>query len=190
MTLNNVPNFKAGLRPWEKATQLAQAVRKEWGLGSEPVSNHYLAGFLRTNKNVFSHSTAKTGVPFPVARRSVKGNAVNLFIDRHPATSRRFAASRLLGEWLSAHGAAERLIPAADAKTAQQQFQRAFAQELLCPYEALRDHLQTEHPSSERIDEAADYFGVSPLLVRTTMVNKQYYCQRLLEKPSNQKAAE
>ena len=173
LTLNKAPSYKKVLRPWEKGAQLAQTARKEWSLGKDPVSNDYLAGFLRTPKTVFSRYTQETTAPFPVALRNARGDALNVYIGKHPTTSRRFAASRLLGQWLDAHGATERLIPAADAKTAQQQFQRAFAQEFLCPFEALLDRLQTEYPSQERIDEAADYFGVSPLLVRTTMVNKR-----------------
>ena len=172
-TLQKPPTYRRGMRPWEKGAQLAHTARKEMGLINEPVSNAYLAGFLQTPRNVFSRSTTETGMPFPLALRSAKGDVVNVYIDRHPTTSRRFAASRLLGQWLSANGDTERLIPAVDAKTAQQQFQRAFAQEFLCPFEALRDRLQTDHPSADRIEEAAEYFGVSPLLVRTTMVNKR-----------------
>jgi Zn-dependent peptidase ImmA (M78 family) len=69
------------------------------------------------------------------------------------------------------NGETERLIPVAEAKTAQQQFQRAFAQEFLCPYDALVNRLQTERPTPEDIEEAAEHFGVSPLLIKTTLVN-------------------
>lgn len=93
------------------------------------------------------------------------------YLGKYPGTSRRFAACRLLGQWLERDGDTERLIPVAEAKTAQQQFQRAFAQEFLCPYGALMNRLQSDQPTPEDIDEAADHFGVSPLLVRTTLVN-------------------
>jgi Zn-dependent peptidase ImmA (M78 family) len=66
----------------------------------------------------------------------------------------------------------ERLIPETDAKTSRQQFQRAFAQEFLCPFEALKETINLDHPDEECIAKAADRFGVSPLLVRTTLVNK------------------
>jgi hypothetical protein len=167
------PSYKKSSRPWEKGMALAQITREEMGIGNEPVSNSHLAGALRTNKNVFSRSSSKALAPLPIAIRTLQGDNLNFYIGRQPATSRRFAASRLLGQWLDSQGQTERLIPIADPKTAQQQFQRAFAQEFLCPFEVLRDRLQTDYPSPERIEEAAEYFGVSPLLVRTTLVNKR-----------------
>ena len=76
-----------------------------------------------------------------------------------------------MGDYLY-HANGDRLIPATEARTSRQQFQRAFAQEFLCPIEALQEKIQTDQPDEEDIAEAADHFGVSPLLVRTTLVNK------------------
>jgi len=56
------------------------------------------------------------------------------------ATGRRFALARLVGDHLYAH-AADRVLPATDAGTARQKFQRAFAQALLCPFDTLRERL-------------------------------------------------
>ena len=67
----------------------------------------------------------------------------------------------------------ERLLPATMAKTSRQKFQRAFAQEFLCPVEALIQTIGTSHPEDEEIEAAAKHFHVSPLLVRTTLVNHQ-----------------
>ncbi|MDD3449040.1 MAG: hypothetical protein PHF72_08440, partial [Gammaproteobacteria bacterium] len=68
--------------------------------------------------------------------------------------------------------AGDRLLPATDARTARQKFQRAFAQEFLCPFTALSDFLGSTEPTDDRIEEAADLFNVSPLLVKTTLVNR------------------
>jgi Zn-dependent peptidase ImmA (M78 family) len=57
-------------------------------------------------------------------------------------------------------------------KTYRQKYQRAFAQELLCPYSALVSWLNTVQPNEEAISQAAEYFSVSPLLVQTVLVNK------------------
>ena len=46
------------------------------------------------------------------------------------------------------------------------------AQELLCPYAGLLEKIQTEQPDDDDIAEAAEFFHVSPLLVKTTLVNK------------------
>src|SRR5207249_11948004 len=86
------------------------------------------------------------------------------------STSRRFAASRLLGDYLG-FANQERLLPATHAKTARQKFQRSFAQEFLCPIDALLEKIQTTQPNEDDISEAATHFHVSPLTIRTTLVN-------------------
>ena len=52
----------------------------------------------------------------------------------------------------------------------RQQFQRAFAQEFLCPYDALREVVGGS-PSVDDIEYAADYFAVSTWVVVCAFVN-------------------
>ena len=65
----------------------------------------------------------------------------------------------------------ERLLPATDSKTGRQKFQRAFAQEFLCPFDDLMSHFDGDAPIDDAIDESAEYFDVSPRLVETALVN-------------------
>ncbi len=172
LTLNTKVHYPKIARPWEKAALLARAARTEWNLGDEPVSNMHLGDFFRTPPKVFfPRPKAVESAPMSLGLRTAKGDRLDMYLGRNPGTSRRFAASRLLGQWLEMNGETDRLIPVADAKTAQQQFQRAFAQEFLCPYDALVNRLQTERPTPEDIEEAAEHFGVSSLLIKTTLVN-------------------
>ena len=165
-----MPRYRKGMRPWERASLLARKARAEWNLDNEPISNMRLADLFRINDKLFSRPKTVPEVPMSLGLHNTD-NSLDVYLAKRPGTSRRFSACRVLGQWLEAEGNTERLIPVAEAKTAQQQFQRAFAQEFLCPYEALMDRLQTDRPTAEDIDEAAEYFGVSPLLVRTTLVN-------------------
>jgi len=66
----------------------------------------------------------------------------------------------------------ERLLPATAAKTSRQKFQRSFAQEFLCPSKALLERLGSSPPEDEDIENAAQYFEVSPLLVRSKLANE------------------
>ena len=85
-------------------------------------------------------------------------------------TSRRFALARLVGDHVYSD-AQEILLPATHAKTVRQKFQRAFAQHFLCPIDDLLGFLNTDDPDDEMIEDAADEFDVSPLMIKTTLVN-------------------
>lgn len=172
----NMPQLKASIqhdtkaRPWQQAAALARIARIEWGLGKEPVSNEKLADLMGVAPEYFSdRKTAPT--PMPIVLRTGSNGGFYLYLNSEWSTSRRFACSRLLGDYLYQTNH-ERLIPATEAKTSRQQFQRAFAQEFLCPFDALLEKIQTEDPGEDDFQEAAGFFDVSPWVVQTTLVNK------------------
>jgi hypothetical protein len=163
-------NLAPGERPWRRASLIAGKARQKWGFGSEPISNRKLAELLGTSDKAFKIE-GEVRTPVPIAFRRGSDKDIDLFFHSLRSTGRRFAAGRLLGDHCS-FAPSERLIPETEAKTSRQQFQRAFAQEFLCPFKALVEKIQTDHPNEDDISEAADHFGVSPLMVRTTLVNK------------------
>lgn len=159
-----------GDRPWRRASAIAKEARAAWGLDAGPISDRKLADLVGTSRSAFTNS-GEARIAVPVAFRRGSDKEVNLFFHRLTSTSHRFAVGRLLGDHCS-FAPTERLIPETGAKTSRQQFQRAFAQEFLCPFDALLEKIQTQNPIAEDIEEAANHFGVSPLMVRTTLVNK------------------
>jgi hypothetical protein len=84
--------------------------------------------------------------------------------------NRRFSLLRIVADHLYAP-ASDHLLPVTKARTARQKFQRAFSQEFLCPSQELIEFMGNEF-SDDRLDDAAVYFNVSPLLVKSTLVNK------------------
>lgn len=168
--LSTKPRYPANLRPWQRATTLAKIARDQWGLGKKPITNKQLADLLGTKPGIFT-SRQKPLAPLSLAVRSRKTGDFDFYLDSSWSTTRRFACGRLLGDHLDLQGN-ERLIPSTDAKTARQQFQRAFAQEFLCPINALLEKIQTDDPDEDDVAEAAKHFDVSPLMIRTTLVNK------------------
>lgn len=168
--LKQKPRYTREMRPWERAKKLAHAARKEWQMDSAMVSNKQLSDCLQISAKAFADRSEKAAVAMPLALRDSEDGA-SFYFNSARETSRRFAATRLLGHWLEKAGKTERLIPATEAKTSGQQFQRAFAQEFLCPFDELMDRLPKGRRSADDIDDAAAHFGVSPLMVRTTLVN-------------------
>jgi len=129
-----------------------------------------MAELLHTSPALFDGGTRGT-TPMALGLRDVGGGPVTLYLNRSHPTSRRFAVGRLIGDVLLQPGDG-RLIPATSARTARQQFQRAFAQELLCPFNALIQRVPSGQPDEDDIADAAAYFGVSTRLVEATLVNR------------------
>ena len=160
----------AAAYPWQVASILANQARDEWGLGAKPIRNKGLADLLSTSSNnLFGAFVPRAKTPFAI--RNGRNGHLDVYLHSPIPASRRFALCRLIGDQLLSNDK-ERLVPATHARTVRQKFQRAFAQEFLCPYPALRERLQTDKATEDDIIEAAQYFHVSPLLVKTTLVNK------------------
>jgi Zn-dependent peptidase ImmA (M78 family) len=165
------PKFDSGLhRPWEKGTELARIARSRWGLDDKPITDKQLANLVEAAPALFTYaSSAVTRIPIGVKKGS--NGTFDVYLESLQPTNRRFTMCRMIGDHLYFTNS-EKVLPATHAKTARQKFQRAFAQEFLCPIDALRGQLKASPPDEDDISEAAKHFQVSPLLVRTTLVNK------------------
>ncbi len=93
-------------------------------------------------------------------------------------SGRRFTLARLVADYLEPYQN-EPLLPATSAKTSRQKFQRAFAQEFLCPFDELTRFLGVVDPGDDDINltdddikYAARHFEVSPRTIKITLVNK------------------
>lgn len=161
--------FKDGM-PWERGRILAHAARSAWGLGDSKLSDRDVSEILGIGEGALDNSNeALDHLPIGLAVRGVKADRWKLIFRRRSRTGRRFEAARLLGDRLVA-SIQDRWLPETDAKTARQKMQRAFAAEFLCPIASLKYWLQGNY-SSELIEEAGDYFGVSPLAIRSHLAN-------------------
>jgi hypothetical protein len=157
--------------PWERAAQAARVARALWHLDGAPVPDQRLAELVGAKADLIE------GPPSAQVKMSAAKWTRNdheewrlVLRSRWPA-GRRFELCRLIAAGLIAPEG-ELLLPATTARTSRQKFQRAFAQEFLCPFESLMERLRTSPPEDEDIEDAAAYFQVSPLLIRTTLVNK------------------
>ncbi len=163
--------WQAAGAPHERATEAARLARRLWNLdGAAPVTDKTLAEIVGADPKLLREPS---NIVIPAARRggSVRDPWRALLRSRY-REGRRFELCRLIADAAEV-AESERLLPATPAKTSRQKFQRAFAQEFLCPAEALIEVLGTSHPEDEEIEAAARHFQVSPLLVRTTLVNNR-----------------
>ena len=165
--------------PWQRASKLARYAREHWGLSNLPIGSKELGDLLKVNADVLTAEIpVLTRMPFAL-QGGVPGK-VDIYVNSARSTTCRFAISRVIGDYLNSK-TEERLIPATTAKTARQKFQRAFAQEFLCPFDSLMEKIQTSRPEDDDIAEAAKYFDVSPMMVTTTLVNHGVLEREVLE---------
>ena len=159
------PSTKRGRsKPWERAAEAAALARSKFGFGAGPVSNGRLEEILGAHIPV-SVDSGPTGVSGGLRDAGV----TKVLVSNSRVASQRFYFARLLG--LAVDLGDEPILPVSNAATAAQQFGRAFAQELLCPWAEL-DVFTDEHGTEEEaILDAADRYSVSEMMIATILVN-------------------
>lgn len=155
--------------PWEKAKVAADRARKFWDIGEGPVSNPKLAELSGIRESDLDDCTGKSRLPMSIGLR-VDGD-MKIYLNKHRPEGRRFALGRLLADQIFSAATTDHWFPVTDAKTSRQKFQRAFAQELLCPFRELREQIGNNDISEEFIEDTASQYFVSPLLIRSTLAN-------------------
>ncbi|MEW6712033.1 MAG: hypothetical protein AB1403_19575 [Candidatus Riflebacteria bacterium] len=158
--------------PWQQGEFVAGMMREALNLGNEPVHDATLNDIFSLPQQVMDNVPNAGQCPISAGYREGPANdLVNLFLPVKVKTSRRFAFLRIIGDHLR-YNTPDRLLAATDSKTARQKFQRSFAREFLCPFKGLMKVLGNEPLTDAKIEEAAEFYGVSPLAVTTTLVNK------------------
>jgi len=189
---------------WRLGVEAARALRVQAGLGSEPVEDGRLADLAAIRPLDLADNSSSRNifiVPFGIAarllgsvdwlRRQGKPEAgvsfaldqseteSSIFLRSHWRSGRRFELARLLADRivLPVPGT---LHVATRASTYRQKMQRAFAAELLCPFDAMDAMLGGDY-STEAQEDAASYFGVSEWVVRRQLVNHRRLAQEDLD---------
>jgi hypothetical protein len=155
--------------PWQRAEEAAKFARAQWSIPEKPVSNRQLKELFSLKNGLLTDSADKA--PMNIGfRNEDDNNNLKATLTSHYEANRRYGLLKIVaGHLFSPEN--DHLLPVTNAKTARQKFQRAFAQEFLCPSQALVQFLENDF-SDERIEDAASYFNVSPLLVKMTLTNK------------------
>ena len=163
--------------PTELGHQAALNIRKSWALDLNPLPSKLFTDHLGLSERFLNQNDSPLNSPIDFGIR--KSESVHCVIRGKWETSRRFALARLLGDCLYSPQE-DLLLPLTKAKTARQKFQRAFAQELLCPLEGIQEVLSNGSCAEERVETAAQYYNVSPMALHTTLVNRLGYPREVL----------
>lgn len=154
---------------WRHGYETARALRVACGLQSGPLPDQRLADLSGVSVQVLAASPSADRA-FAFSLDDESGKVGRIVLRPKWETGRRFELARLLGDRLTTGCLNERLLSATRAYTYRQKFQRAFAAELLCPFEALEEQMDGDYSADVR-EDAAHYFGVSERTVTTLLVN-------------------
>ena len=161
-----------GRQPWAKAEEVARMVRREWSLGDKPIRSRRLAELCGVPVSWIKKPSDVDRIPIPAGLRAHDDPvAVKAILKKRHSNARRFALARIIGDHLVTADD-EGMLPVTDAATDRQRFQRAFAQEFLCPFDALRNFLEDGDLDDDLMEEAAHHFEVSEIAIRSILVNK------------------
>lgn len=151
---------------WRLGYHAARTLREQYGLAQEPLPDKRLAELCAVSPEILQRAQ-RTPLAFALDDESDQSGRIVLR-SNYPS-GRRFELARLLGDRI-AGGLDERMIPVTSSHTYRQKLQRAFAAELLCPFEALESFLDGDYSDQAR-EDAAHHFKVSELTVWTLLVN-------------------
>ena len=158
--------------PWERARKAASIAREVWNLDG-PLPTRVLSDLFELSASELAEGGAHRAGKLSAAFR-YRNDPASMLVSwntRSPA-GRRFLLARLVADHLASR-LEEVLLPATKVTTSRQQFQRAFAQEFLCPYHSLKEMIDTDAPDEDDIEYAADHFDVSTWVVVCTLVNNR-----------------
>ncbi len=160
-----------GELPWMRGARLARELRQRWSIPFGPLSRENFEQLIGAHLPLRRASWTGRSQLLGGYRNGVTDGRTAVLMTKEREDSQRFYLARVIAAACVSRPE-EHFLAVTGAYTAFQKFERAFAQEFLCPWEAL-DMFINEHGTDEdAITEAAETFVVSERLVVATLVNK------------------
>ncbi len=155
---------------WRIGAATASALREQAGFGDQALDDRMLGDLAGISPAVFSSDKRTETLSWVFYPEHNRGRVA---IRALQPTGRRFDIARLVGDRLfnqSGFTAGEPLSPATRSYSYRQKAQRAFAAELLSPWESVQAMLGNDY-SGENQEQVAGHFTVSDWTIRTQIAN-------------------
>ena len=166
----NVPSYAS---PWVMAEAAATELRSKIGVTRGLLDHKNFADIFKARWNDLKSATATArNLPYGVRIGGETKSRVALQTSTSKPYIRRFELARQLGDAVWQKDADFGIV--SRSKSDRQKFQRAFAQNLLCPFEHLQREIDVNNPTPEAMEIAAKKFLVHPSVVRNQLVYKGY----------------
>lgn len=168
--LPQLPDRDDLVEPWRQAKADARVLRRNIDAGSGSVADETLAGLLGLRRETTEADVYAARRPATLLGL-IDQHRVKIVPRKRHAVARRFEMARLIGGYADAIMRDGNLwLVSTDSTTARQNYQRAFAAELLCPIDSLLEYLDGDLYVGA-IEDAAYEFAVSERVVEAQLVN-------------------
>ena len=162
-----VPASWGNVPAWRLGVDLAADVRRQAGLGHDPISNTRLAELAGMTADALTMLQSSAREWRPVSWVLQQNGNERIVFRTQRNESRRFDLARLIADRLfslSPCGQEESMLPATRTYSYRQKAQRAFAGEFLSPWLAIEERLNKDY-STEHQQQVAEEFVVSPMVI-------------------------
>ncbi len=163
--------------PWEMGRQAAHYLRRQRDFGLRPIRLKAFSELLGATKETLARPATARQLPYS-ARIDDKADRQKVALGSVVARDRRFELSCALGDAIWSRS---RFGVISRAKTDRQKFQRAFAQNLLAPFDGIRQHLDIDNLDDLAIDGAAKTFHVHPNVIKRVLILERVLPRQTLE---------
>lgn len=171
LAVANGGQVHVGEIPWERGARMARELRAQLSVPMGPIANNVLEELLDAKFPLPNSPWTGTRHLRGGYRNAVTQGRTALLVTNQRNDSQRFYVSRVMAAALQAPDK-QHVLPVSTAGTALQKFERSFAQEFLCPWEALDAFSDDRGTDDDGIADAAEHFQVSEQVVLNTLVNK------------------
>ena len=157
---------------WRIGVSAANALRQQSDFIEDPISDARLCEMAGISHSVVELAKYTDTMSWVLEEA---GNGSRIALRAPSRTSRRFDIARLIGDRLfreDGYASGEHLSPATSSYSYRQKAQRAFAAELLSPWETVLMMLQSDH-TEEKMERVADHFGVSSWTIGNLVRNNR-----------------
>ncbi|WP_293985577.1 hypothetical protein [Sphingobium sp.] len=165
------------LAPWEMGRRAAQYLRRQRDFGLGPIRLKAFSELLGATKETLARPATARKLPYS-ARVEKKANQQKIALGSVVSRDRRFELSCALGDEIWSNS---KFGIISKAKTDRQKFQRAFAQNLLAPFDGIRQHLDIDNLDDLAIDGVAKTFHVHPNVIKRVLILERVLPRQTLD---------
>lgn len=178
--LPSIARLRYFVSPWKQAVDAAKNIRSFLQARDDKFSTSTLCELLGVDESTLAISSNISSLQLSLGVRLPDGQ-VSFYLRHSRPAAMRFELARLIADYVLASGTTSGWLACNELKTWRQQYQRAFAAELLCPADKLKDFLERKAASQWRckfvdddtIQEIAERYEVSDFTVRRVLYNNK-----------------